>query len=299
MTSNDAVSADTAAKPSARIFDRAGFVVLNALLEASELPEIRDLVASILCSPGEQVCRRPHNALFPLRWNDRPVQLVLDSSPRIELLRAVAGANDLRWISGYISIKEAHSPALWWHQDWWCWDHSASYQRSPVQMAVLCYLAETTIENGALRVLPGSHHASAPIHAHLPDAHSRFPTDPDPGDPAMSNLPGQVTLALKAGDAVVLDYRLLHGTHANTSDFRRDCIILNFAPAWRQLPEDIRAHLISHPAQPLEHEIVPPWLLHRELLPAFSGVRRDLTVNRNAPPTFRVPALRPGLSPAG
>jgi ectoine hydroxylase-related dioxygenase (phytanoyl-CoA dioxygenase family) len=37
----------------------------------------------------------------------------------------------------------------------------------------------------------------------------------DPENPAMRNYPEQVTLKLQAGDAVAIDYRLLHGTHAN------------------------------------------------------------------------------------
>jgi hypothetical protein len=36
---------------------------------------------------------------------------------RIELLRDALTAKDLKWISGYISVKNACSPALWWHQD--------------------------------------------------------------------------------------------------------------------------------------------------------------------------------------
>jgi hypothetical protein len=34
---------------------------------------------------------------------------------------------------------------------------------------------------------------------------------------AMRDHPNQVTLSVRAGDAVVTDYRLLHGTHANTN----------------------------------------------------------------------------------
>jgi ectoine hydroxylase-related dioxygenase (phytanoyl-CoA dioxygenase family) len=35
--------------------------------------------------------------------------------------------------------------------------------------------------------------------------------------------PHQVTLPLASGDAVAIDYRLLHSTHANTTDTRRVC----------------------------------------------------------------------------
>jgi ectoine hydroxylase-related dioxygenase (phytanoyl-CoA dioxygenase family) len=123
-----------------------------------------------------------------------------------------------------------------------------SARPAAAQVAVLTYLTDTDERNAALRVLPGSHRGAA-------------------GEP--------FTLSLRAGDAVALDYRLLHGTHANATPRRRDCLILNFAPAWSALPEDIRGHLIQHPALPGDGErAAAPWL------PRYDGPRRDLPLNR-------------------
>jgi hypothetical protein len=123
----------------------------------------------------------------------------------------------------------------------------------PPQIAVLCYLCDTTAETGALRILPGSHAASVPLHRILPEAHSDESAGLDPGNAAMTDQPDQITLALRAGDAVVTDYRLLHGTHANAGDRRRDCVLLSFTPHWNELPADTRGHLIRHPALPADH----------------------------------------------
>jgi hypothetical protein len=224
--------------------------------------------------------------LVPLRWNDPIVELFLGSGRRMQQLTAALGADDLRWISGYISIKEAYSPALWWHSDWWCWDHPVSFTRPASQVAVLCYLDDTSARNGALRILPGSHHRSAPIHAILPEAHSKTAQELDPGHEAMRDLEDQVTLGLRSGDAVALDYRLLHGTHPNSTATRRDCILLSFTPSWRRLPEELKAHLIQHPALPSEEEHPGESALNPDLFPTFRGVRRSLTLNRNAPPRF-------------
>jgi ectoine hydroxylase-related dioxygenase (phytanoyl-CoA dioxygenase family) len=197
------------------------------------------------------------------------------------------GADDLKWISGYVSIKEASSRALWWHQDWWCWDHSVSYRREAPQIAALCYLADTDAHNGGLRLLPGSHQRSAPIHASLPEAHSQTAETLEAGHVAMTDLPDQLTPGMRAGDAVAIDYRLLHGTHGNASSTRRDCILLSFTPSWRRLPEDIKAHLIDHPALPLNEASPIPAAISR-LLPAFAGKRRSLPLNRNAPREFAI-----------
>ena len=91
---------------------------------------------------------------------------------------------------------------------------------------------------------------------------------------------------MRAGDAVVIDYRLLHGTHPNAGDARRDCLMLTFAPAWSQLPEDVRGHLIRHPALPGSRERSPGAGWAADLLPHHEGRRRDLPLNRRAPDHF-------------
>ena len=169
-----------------------------------------------------------------------------------------------------------------------CWDHPASFLPDPSQLAVLCYLADTDDRNGALQVLPGSHRTSTPLHGLIEEAHAHGTGELAAAHPAMSDHPGQVTLGLQAGDAVVIDYRLLHGTHPNATAARRDCVLLNFAPSWSALPADIRGHLIRHPALPADDEPEPdrPWA-HR-LLPRHAGPRRDLRLNRVAPRDFAI-----------
>jgi hypothetical protein len=268
-------------------FVRDGFAVLDRFVDETEIAGIRTAVESLVVSSPASDCSRPHNTLLALRWDDPIVRLLLASERRMHVLTETLGANDLKWISGYISIKDARSPALWWHQDWWCWDNAVSYRRAAPQVAVLCYLTATDVHNGALRVLPGSHHRSSRIHASLPEAHAHAANDLEPGHIAMSDHPDQVTLLLRAGDAVVIDYRLLHGTHGNASDARRDCILLSFTPSWRELPADIMGHLISHPAQPANGES-PTTTWEFEILPRFGGIPKDLHVNRMSPQRFEI-----------
>ncbi len=267
---------------------RDGFAVLESFVNKVELKKIAPLVESDLTSSHELACTRPHNTPVPLRWNDPIVRLLLKSDRRVQGLTDVLRADDLKWISGYVSTKEPHSPPLWWHQDWWCWDHPRSYRRSAPQIAVLCYLAYTTEQNGALRVLRGSHLKSTPIHTVLPEAHGQGADGLESGHIAVSDLPAQVTFCLRAGDAVVIDYRLLHSTHGNVGNTRRDCILLSFTPSWRGLPNDIKAHLIAHPAQPSDDEALETLSTLANLFPKFSGSRQDLPLNRNAPPNFEV-----------
>jgi Phytanoyl-CoA dioxygenase (PhyH) len=273
--------------PQASAFLRDGFTVLYRFLDEVEVKDARVGVEEVVAAPRLcGACTRPHNTLLPLRWNDSVVRLVLASSARVWALAEAVAATDPKWISGYVSVKEARSPALWWHQDWWCWDHPVSFRRPASQIAVLCYLTATEVGSGALRVLPGSHHRSLPIHACLPERHAESAEALEVGHTAMTDQPGEVTLSLAAGDAAVIDYRLLHGTHGNDRDLRRDCILLSFAPSWRDLPADIRGHLIQHPAQPGDGERPPAGGWEDELLPRFDGVPKSLQVNRTPPLVF-------------
>src|SRR5574341_1605701 len=98
-------------------FVRDGFVVLDRFLDESEVAEVQLAVESLAVSPCDSACSRPHNSLLPLRWSDRIVQLLLSSGRRLQVLTETLCANDLKWISGYVSIKEARNTALWWHKD--------------------------------------------------------------------------------------------------------------------------------------------------------------------------------------
>lgn len=268
-------------------FQSAGWSRLPGFVDASELAALTAAADHVLAQERPPCMQRPGNDLVPLRWNDAIVATLLARQRRMARLTAAIAARELKWISAYVSTKAPHSPALWWHQDWWCWDHAVSFRRPASQVALLCYLGATDRESGALRLLPGTHHASLPLHALLPEAHGDDANALSPSHQAMSDYPGQVTLDMAAGDAVVIDYRLLHGTHPNARPSRRDCILLSFAPDWSALPDDLQAHLAMHPALPAQDEQTHrEAATYRSLLPDFEGEPASLAVNRNAPAAF-------------
>ena len=224
------------------------FALLPGWLPPAALPAVRAAAAALDAAPA---CPRENNTLLPLRWDDDLVELLLADPARVEALRRATGATDLRWISGYLSVKEPRTGALDWHQDWWCWDHPVSFEAPAAQIALLVYLSDTDEHSGALRFRSG-------------------------------------TVAARAGDAVALDYRTEHGTHPNDAGHRRDAVLLSFAPHWAALPADIRGHLIGHLALPTAGED-PSGRAVGPLLPHFDGPRADLPLNRT-PPAGRVAA---------
>jgi hypothetical protein len=274
-------------EPDGRCFDSAGYALIRTFVRVDELPVVAEKVDRGLALPPQPGCSRPGNDLRPLRWNDDIVAFLLGSARRLRLLHDALQPADLKWISGYISSKPPRSPPLWWHQDWWNWHHPISFSRAPAQVALLCYLTETGALNGALRLLPGSHRTGTALHRILPEPHAEAADALPDSHAALADAAGQITVALAPGDAVVIDYRLLHGTHGNTTAKRRDGIILSFVPAWRALPRDIRAHLISHPALPGDAEAAArSTCAYDGLLPRYDGKRRSLGINRVPPDDF-------------
>lgn len=267
---------------------RDGFAVIDGLVGPVELPALRREAADVLAEQRPSTCERENNRLVALRWNDRLVTRLL-TPPRLDAIARASGGDDLRWISGYVSSKDPGMGPLWWQQDWWCWQHPVSRQPRPTQAAVLVYLIDMHQDNGALRVLPGSHHQRTALHDSLPGSVDRGSADLPSNHPVIRDHPGQVTVAVHAGDAVLLDYRLLHGTHANHSRHRRDAVLLNFTPSWQTTPRDIQGHLIRNAAQPTDGERragLPG--LTASVLPSFEGPGRDLRVTRVPPQDFAV-----------
>lgn len=97
-----------------------------------------------------------------------------------------------------------------WHDDWRWWQLPEAGRPEPVQLGIIIYLRDSVPTNGCLRVIPGSHLK------YVPDIHSR--------ENPLATHPDEVDVPAKAGDAVIIDARLLHATHENSTDENREAI---------------------------------------------------------------------------
>ena len=196
-----------------------------------------------------------------------------------------------KWLSGYVISKPPRSPALWWHQDWWAWDEPESLSASPPQMFVMYYLRDVGPNDGCLRVIPGSHRRRHRLHDELPEAHSEKLRESGVAERAQSRQPDEVAVPVRAGDAVVGDVRLLHGTYANGSDRRRTCFTLWYLPTYDALSERLKSYVVQHPFLPpagwwrREPEVEVPERLAR-LLPTYDGAAPPADYRRTPPREF-------------
>jgi len=165
---------------------------------------------------------------------------VIASPVLLDLLRQ-CGATDPRFTGGFLISKPGEGPPLFWHQDWWGWDDDSAYDARANQLFAMIYLTSTRVENGCLRVIPGSHRHDHPLH-HLDTAHSEgMQAFKDPTNPAYADHPDQLAVPVEAGDVLIGDARLIHGAFANQTDEERPLLTLWFMPHWHSMPPEMRA----------------------------------------------------------
>ena len=153
------------------------------------------------------------------------------------------GCEDTVFSSGYLISKPAKSPPLFWHQDWWGWDHPSSYTSTVAQFFVMIYLQKTDRENGCLRVIPGSHRKDFELLSSLEAHTDELSAYNDPSSIQFQNLDEEVGVEVDVGDVVFGDARLLHGAYGNNSDRERGLLTLWYHPNFGDLPGAIRSSI--------------------------------------------------------
>jgi hypothetical protein len=172
---------------------------------------------------------------------DNPEFADIIGSPKLLELLWECGATDPRFTGGFLISKPGGGPPLFWHQDWWGWDSAVSYLPSAQQLFVMIYLTDTYVENGCLRVIPGSHIRDHGLH-HLGTAHSAgMQGYEDPANSAYADHPDQMAVPVRAGDVLIGDARLIHGAFANRTNQERPLLTLWFMPHWSSMPDSMRA----------------------------------------------------------
>ena len=204
--------------------------------------ETTRLAASV--PAGERARRRSQGVMLSAMAH--PLLADLIAHPRALEAMAAMQFSDPTFTDGYIISKPPHSPRLFWHYDWFAWNDASAYEPDPPQVFLMYYLVDTTVANGCLRVLPGSHRAHHRIHELIDNPHSHvISSAEDLDDPAFSSQPDERDVPVRAGDLVIGDARLLHAAHANASDRWRPVITLWFQPDFSRLAPSIKAQMVK------------------------------------------------------
>ena len=223
-----------------------GYCVVPGVLDAAMLDRARAHSRAVLDAtpPEHRAKQRATGSMIHIAADPFFAELIAWQPAQDALARL--GLGGAAFSSGYVISKPPHSPALFWHQDWWGWSDPVSYTGQMLQVFLMYYLTDTSPQNGCLRVLPGSHRHRHPMHDHLPAAHAEdLARVKNPADPVYHAAAGEVPVPVRAGDLLIGDARLLHGAYPNASDAERTLITLWFHPQFDTQPEAIRARVAS------------------------------------------------------
>jgi hypothetical protein len=184
----------------------------TTLLDHTEIDRLRDLWATLAVPDDEPYfTTNIHTDRRTARAIDQELKAVL--RPALE-----RDTPDLEPFLAAFIFKGAHGGSVSLHPDW-------TYTDERVHRTTLfwCPLVDTDEENGTLHVIPGSHRWVSGLRGS-----GAFP---DVADDVADLLAEQrVVVPLRAGEAIVYDAAVLHGSTPNTSDRPRPVAAVALAP---------------------------------------------------------------------
>lgn len=267
-----------------------GFTTFEQVLDPPMLDELRRVTDALLeeQSAADREKYRYQGSNIQLTYQ-HPVLAKLFAWPNaLEALKNL-GYLEPKWWSAFLLSKPPKAPPLYWHQDWWAWDDPISAIGYPAQLFLMYYLTDTSVENGCLQLIPGTHRKRIALHDELPSAHGDETYHAELDSVQFVDHPDAVNVMVKAGDLVVGDARLLHAAHANQTDKHRTCLTLWYVPDFDVLTDSMKAYIARK--KPMQ---APDWWegdagdAVKPLIPLYDGDAEPVTWNR-IPGKYLVP----------
>jgi ectoine hydroxylase-related dioxygenase (phytanoyl-CoA dioxygenase family) len=229
-------------KEKSRQYVEDGFCVIENVLDDAYLKTIQKLCSDYLSSVSDKHRNNQISTGSLIDVSKMPELVNLITYPKALQAYEEMGFDDVRFSTGYLISKPPQSPPLFWHFDWMGWDHPRSYEKGPLQTFFMYYLVDTNVENGCLKVIPKSHIEEHPLHDLMRSAHTEdLRQAKDLNANEFLPHPDEVNVCVKAGDLVIGDSRIIHGSHPNNSNVERPVITLWMHPNYSQMPEELQA----------------------------------------------------------
>ena len=165
-----------------------------------------------------------------------PAFMALWDDPRfVEPMKDALGVEAVGPFTCKLNLKRPREGSEFpWHQDYPYW-----YVRTPEHahevVTGMLFLDDATVDNGALRVLPGSHLRG-------PAPRDRHEVTGFLADPLRIDVDREVMIEAAAGSLLIFPALLLHHSTPNTSARQRRAMLLSFQPAGRVRHEELPWH---------------------------------------------------------
>jgi hypothetical protein len=206
-----------------------GYYAPVRVLSAEDAAAIRRQLEAHEAAHGRLLGPLRHKSHLLFTWLDALIR-----NPAIlDAVESIIGPNILAWGSSFFVKERRDSAYVSWHQDSTYWG-----LEPPDIVSAWVALSESTLENGAMRVIPRSHKLDQIAHrdtfapGNLLSRGQEIAVDVD-GTTAQA-------LVLQPGEMSLHHVRLIHGSDPNPSDKRR----IGFAI--RYLPTHVRQVVGTH-----------------------------------------------------
>jgi phytanoyl-CoA hydroxylase len=201
-----------------RAYGADGYLILREVIDAALIAEASDHVAWLQERHPEL---RGEELSHELVASD-PFWVRLVSDERLLAIAEIFVGPDIAlFASHYISKPPYSGQPVLWHQD------GAYWPLKPMNVVTLWLAVDHSVpENGCLRVIPGSHRGE--MHA----LRRRDDTESVLGSESATDVDESraVDMILDPGDVEVHHPKIMHGSNANTSQWRRCGLTIRYIP---------------------------------------------------------------------
>ena len=204
-----------------RQYHEQGYIAPVPALSTREAASLRDQLEAYEAEAGALQGPLRHKSHLLFTWlND-----LIRHPGILDAVEDVIGPDILCWGTSFF-IKNARDPGfVSWHQDSTYWG-----LEPPDIITAWVALSDSTLANGAMRVIPRTHQGDQLAH------HDTFAPDNllSRGQEIMVDVNDReaVALELKAGEMSLHHVRLIHGSDPNPSDTRRIGFAIRYIPTY-------------------------------------------------------------------
>lgn len=188
-----------------------GFTIIPKICKEGELQELRSLVDQIviyadkgLVDPFESYYlrhRSDQGVLYDLYQRHPEFQSLAKNAAILDVLERVLGEDIFLYENSLVYKPKGRANAVPWHQDF------ISRPKEPKKYIAWIALDDVTVSNGAMKAIPKSH-----ANGYLPYYRVKGETHHDRIDLGLIDETSAVFLEMKAGDALIFDCMLCHGS---------------------------------------------------------------------------------------
>ncbi len=192
-------------------FDKTGYAIVPNLFTRKEAQQLKfeciDILDAVKAETGNVA---GHGVCVGLAARSPVFQEAVGDARLLDILETIL-APDIEFLSDKVVFKsDSMTFASPWHQDWHYW-HGAH------KFSIWVALDDATVQNGCLKLFPGSHKSAIVHDGDASDGHG-FGNRLRP-DAIDENL--AITAELEAGGAVFFHDLTLHSSHPNRSGEER------------------------------------------------------------------------------